>query len=100
MFRVYTEPYCRHSSVDVGTSQSLCPLGELKTNEVYSDFMARFGIEHGRLEAVEQINGPRGGSVSLFRSSSSPTFQAAEEEILGHLAGYLKQAFVLYRQYF
>jgi DNA-binding CsgD family transcriptional regulator len=83
----------------VRTSQSLCPLAELKTTAVYNEFMARFRIEHGLFAVVEQINGPRGGSVSLFRSSSSPEFRTAEEEILCLLAGHLKQAFRLYREF-
>jgi DNA-binding CsgD family transcriptional regulator len=83
----------------VRTSQSLCSLAELKSTEVYNDFMTRFGIEHGLFVVVAQNTGPCGGAVSLFRDSSSPEFQAAEEEMLCLLAGHLKRAFELYRQF-
>jgi DNA-binding CsgD family transcriptional regulator len=83
----------------VRTSQSLCPLGELKTTEVYKDFMVHFGLEHGLFAVVQQNNGPRGGSVSLFRSSASPEFETDAVEMLCLLAGHLKQAFRLYREF-
>jgi DNA-binding CsgD family transcriptional regulator len=86
-------------SGSVRSSQSLCPLAELKTTEVYNDFMARFGIEHGLFAVVEQISRPRGGAVSLFRGSASPEFETDAEEMLRLLAGHLKQAFRQYREF-
>jgi DNA-binding CsgD family transcriptional regulator/PAS domain-containing protein len=83
----------------VGTSQSLCPLAELKTTEIYNDLMIRFRIEHGLFTVLEPNIGPRGSALSLYRSSSSPAFGAAEEEILRLFAGHLRQAFKLYRQF-
>jgi DNA-binding CsgD family transcriptional regulator len=80
------------------TSQSLCPLAEFKTTEVYNDCLVRFDIAHGLFVIVEN-NAFSGASVSLFRSSSSPEFEADAEEILRLLAGHLKQAFKLYRQF-
>jgi DNA-binding CsgD family transcriptional regulator len=82
----------------VCTSQSLCPLAELKTSEVYNDCLVRFDVAHGLFVIVEN-NALSGASVSLFRSSSSPEFEADAEEILCLLAGHLKQAFKLYRQF-
>ena len=86
-------------SGSVRSSQSLCPPAELKTTEVYNDFMVRFGIEHGLFAVVEQNSGPRGGAVSLFRSSASPEFETDAEEMLRLLAGHIKQAFRLYREF-
>jgi DNA-binding CsgD family transcriptional regulator len=86
-------------SGSVRSSQSLCPLAELKTTEVYNDFMVRFGLEHGLFAVVGQISRPRGGAVSLFRSSSSSEFETDTEEILCLLAGHLKQAFKLYGKF-
>jgi hypothetical protein len=61
--------------------------------------MVRFGIEHGLFAVVGQISQPRGGAVSLFRSSASPEFETGAEELLRLLAGHLKQAFRLYREF-
>jgi DNA-binding CsgD family transcriptional regulator len=80
------------------TSQSLCPLAELKTTEVYNDCLVRFDVAHGLFVIVEN-NALSGASVSLFRSSSSPEFEANTEEILCLLAGHLKQAFILYGKF-
>jgi DNA-binding CsgD family transcriptional regulator len=82
----------------VRTSQSLCSPMDLKNTEVYNDFMVPFGIEHGLFALVEN-SGPRGGSVSLFRSSASPEFETEAEEMLRLLAEHLKQAFRLYREF-
>jgi DNA-binding CsgD family transcriptional regulator len=82
----------------VCTSQSLCPLAELKTTEVYNDCLVRFDVAHGLFVIVEN-NALSGASVSLFRSSSSPEFEPDTEETLWLLAGHLKQAFKLYGKF-
>ena len=91
----------RGSSLPSGTvltSQSLCPLAELKTTEVYNDCLVRFDVAHGLFVVVEN-NVLSGASVSLFRSSSSPEFETDTEEILCLLSGHLRQAFKLYGKF-
>lgn len=106
--RLYKERYAsldiwarRGSTLPAGsvrTSESLCPLADLRTTEVYNDFMIPNGVEHG-LFGVVRNNGACLDSVSLFRSSFSSEFQAGELEILRFLAGHLKAAFKLYLQF-
>lgn len=79
----------------VRTSQSLCPLPELRTTEVYNDCMVHFGLEHG-LFAVVENNDLHSGSVSLFRSPSAPEFQTVEVELLNFLAPHLQRAFQIH----
>jgi DNA-binding CsgD family transcriptional regulator len=82
----------------VRTSESLCPVSELRTTETYNDCLSRFDIEHG-LFALAENSGPLSGSVSLFRSSRSGPFQTAEVETLSFLAPHLHRAFRLSRQF-
>jgi hypothetical protein len=48
----------------------------MKTTEIYNDFMARFGIEHGMFSVIENMPS-RFASVSLYRNQSSPEFETS-----------------------
>jgi DNA-binding CsgD family transcriptional regulator len=79
----------------VCNSEVLCSLEELATTEIYNDFMARFGVEHGLFGVVENSRS-RWASVSLYRDSSCPAFQDSELQILRFLAPHMQRAFKLH----
>src|ERR1700722_8588285 len=49
-------------------SQELCSMEEFVKTEIYNDFMARFGIEHGMFGIIENTRS-RGASISLYRDA-------------------------------
>ena len=79
-------------------SESLCPLAELRSTEVYNDLMVPSHIEHG-LFAMVQSDGVSLNSVSLFRPPSLPEFGDRELEFLQFLSPHLERAFKLYLQF-
>ena len=79
-------------------SESLCPLAELRSTEVYNDLMVPSHIEHG-LFAMVQSDGVSLNSVSLFRPPSLPEFGVRELEFLQFLSPHLERAFKLYLQF-
>ena len=106
--RLYQEHY---GSIDVWTqrampirarwvcnSEALCPLSELNTTEIYNDFLVRFGIEHGLFGLVEN-SGSRFASVSLYRDSSRPAFDASGLELVRFIAPHIQRAFKLHFQF-
>ena len=82
----------------VCSSQELCRQTELTTTEVYNDFMAPAGVEHGMFIVVEN-RGSRFASVSLYRNSSRPPFETSDLEILHVLAPHAQRAFRLHFQF-
>jgi DNA-binding CsgD family transcriptional regulator len=82
----------------VCTSETLCPLAEMTATEVYNEFMAPFGVEHG-LFGVAENSGTHWASVSLYRNSSCPAFSASELEIVSVLAPHLQRAFRMHMQF-
>jgi DNA-binding CsgD family transcriptional regulator len=82
----------------VCSSESLCLLPEIRTTEIYNDFMARFGIEHGMFSVIENTPS-RFASASLYRNQSSPEFETSGLETLRFLAPHLQRAFKLHLQF-
>jgi DNA-binding CsgD family transcriptional regulator len=68
----------------VCNSESICPLPELKNEEIYNDFFAQFGIEHGMF-----------ASVSLYRDKSRAQFTTSDLDILRFLTPHLQSVFRL-----
>lgn len=105
LIRVYSEHY---HSLDIWadrgrafpagyvcTSESLCPLPEMRTKEIYNDFMVKAEIEHGAFGVLEN-NRLSFASVSLFRDRSRPEFTPSDLRILQFLAPHLRRAFKLH----
>jgi DNA-binding CsgD family transcriptional regulator len=82
----------------VCNSEELSPLAELSTTEIYNDFLARFGIEHG-LFGVAVNSGSRWASVGLYRDSTRSAFGNCELETLRFLAPHIQRAFELHFQF-
>jgi len=82
----------------VCNSEALARSPEMKTTEIYNDFMVRFGIEHGMFAAV-QNTGSRITSVSLYRAPSQPQFERSEIEILRFLLPHVDRAVGLYGRF-
>ena len=82
----------------VCNSEELSPLAELSTTEIYNDFLARFGIEHG-LFGVAVNSGSRWASVGLYRDSTGSAFGDCELETLRFLAPHLERTFKLHFQF-
>ena len=82
------------SSGSVFTSESLCPLTELATTEIYNDFLVQYGVKHGMFGVVEN-NAPRWVSVSLFRGGPrSSEFRVSDLETLNLLIPHMQRAFI------
>jgi DNA-binding CsgD family transcriptional regulator len=82
----------------VCSSESLCLPPEIRTTEIYNDFLARFGIEHGMFSVIE--NTPSlFASASLYRDQSSPEFETSGLETLRFLSPHLQRAFKLHFQF-
>jgi DNA-binding CsgD family transcriptional regulator len=79
----------------VSNSQSLCPLSEMKTQEIYNDFMLQAGIEHGMFTMLEN-NKACLASVSLYRDRWHSEFTVSEMRTLKFLAPHLQRAFKLH----
>lgn len=82
----------------VCNSQSLCPLEEIRSTEIYNDFMVKAGIEHGAF-AVLNNNESCLASVSLYRDNSLPEFTRADVSTLQLLAPHLQRAFHLHLRF-
>jgi DNA-binding CsgD family transcriptional regulator len=78
----------------VCNSESLCPLPELKSEEIYNDVFVPFGIEHGMFALLES-NKARFASVSLYRDESRAQFTSSDMDILQFLTPHLQRAFKL-----
>lgn len=79
------------------TSQSICPLAEIKTTEIYNDYMLQAGIEHGMFSILEN-NKSCAASVSLYRHRSRKEFSESNVRVLRFLAPHLRRAFKLHFQ--
>ncbi len=78
----------------VCNSESICPLPELKNEEIYNDFFVKFGIEHG-IFALLESNETRFAGLSLYRDNSSAQFTATDLDILRFLTPHLQRVFRL-----
>jgi hypothetical protein len=79
----------------VCTSESLCPLPEMRTTEIYNDFFVKADIEHGIFAILESSRRCL-ANISLFRDRSCPEFAEPELELLRFLAPHLQRAFKLH----
>ena len=77
------------------TSQSLCALREMKTNEFYNDFLVDAGIEHGMFAILEN-NKSCLASVCLYRDKTRTEFTDSDLRILHFLGPHLRRAFKLH----
>jgi len=92
---VWAQKGLAHPAGYVCTSQSLCPLSEIKSKEIYNDFMRRADIEHAMFGVAEN-NQSCFASVSLFRNRSRREFTESDLKILHFLAPHLQRAFKLH----
>lgn len=81
----------------VCTSQSLCPPSEIRTTEIYNDYMLQARIEHGMFTILEN-NKSCAASVSLYRDRSRREFSESDLRVLRFLAPHLRRAFKLHGQ--
>jgi len=77
------------------SSQSLCPLSEMKSTEIYNDFMVAAGIEHGMFGMLENTKS-RLASISLYRDRLRPEFTTSDLDILQLLSPHIQRAFKLH----
>jgi DNA-binding CsgD family transcriptional regulator len=84
-----------YPSAYVCTSQSLCPLPQLKKTEFYNDSLVHGGIEHGMFALLENSKSCL-ASVCLYRDRSGTEFAESELKILQFLGPHLKRAFSLH----
>jgi DNA-binding CsgD family transcriptional regulator len=80
------------------SSQSLCSVEEIKTTEIYNDFMVRAGIEHGMFGLLDNSKSCL-ASVSLYRDRSHPEFTQSDLHLLQFLAPHIQRAFKLHRRF-
>jgi len=78
-------------------SQSLCPPSEIRTTEIYNDYMLQAGIEHGMFTILEN-NTSCAASVSLYRDRSRREFSESDLRVLRFLTPHLRRAFKLHFQ--
>jgi len=76
-------------------SQSLCSLKEIRTTEMYNDFMLQAGIEHGMFGVLEN-NKYCLASISLYRDKRCSEFTESDLRILKFLVPHLQRAFQLH----
>ena len=95
---VWTQRAMPISSIWVCHSEALCPRSELVTTEIYNDFLAEFGIEHGLFGLVDN-SGSHLAAVSLYRDSSSSAFDIAELQLVRIIAPHIQRAFELNSQF-
>jgi len=102
--RLYEERYhtldvwAQRASTQAGfvcQSESICPLSELKTTDIYNDLFVPSGIEHAMFAFPENSKSRLFG-VSLYRDRSRPEFTESDLEILQLLAPHLQRAFKLH----
>jgi DNA-binding CsgD family transcriptional regulator len=82
----------------VCNSEWLCPLLEMKTNEIYNDFLAPDGVEHGMFGVLENSKS-RLASISLYRNQSRMEFGPADLGILQFLVPHLQRVLKLHRHF-
>jgi DNA-binding CsgD family transcriptional regulator len=82
----------------VCTSQSLCPLQQLKRTEFYNDSLALGGIEHGMFALLEN-NESCLASVCLYRNKTGTEFKDSDLQILKFFAPHLQRAFKLHLRF-
>ena len=95
---VWTHRSLSKPSGSVYYSESLCARSELATTEIYNDFFARFGIEHGLFGCLEN-SARRLAAVSLYRDSSFPEFDIAELKVVRFFAPHIQRAFKLHFEF-
>jgi DNA-binding CsgD family transcriptional regulator len=78
----------------VCNSESICPLPELKKEEIYNDFFAHFGIVHGMFALLENDEA-RFAGVSLYRDKPRAQFTSSDLDILRFLTPHLQRVFRL-----
>jgi DNA-binding CsgD family transcriptional regulator len=79
-------------------SESIWPLSEMKTTEIYNDLLVPAGIEHAMFAVTENRN-LRLASVGLYRDRSQPKFTESDLQILHFLAPHLQRAFNLHLRF-
>jgi len=79
----------------VCTSQSLCPLPQMRKTEFYNDGLVQGCIEHGMFSLTENSKSCL-SSVCLYRDKSEAEFTDSESHILQFLAPHLQRAFKLH----
>lgn len=79
----------------VVNSECLCPLQEMKTTEIFNDFLVPDNVQHGMFGILED-NKCRGGSISLYRDRKRPEFASRDTRILEFLTPHLQRAFRLH----
>lgn len=82
----------------VCNSEALIPLPDMARTEIYNEFMAPFGIEHGMFGVVD-ITSSRWASISLFRNASSTPFDESHAEMVRFLIPHIQRAFRLHSQF-
>ena len=82
----------------VCTSQSLCPQAEVRSSEIYGDFMMEAGIEHGMFGVLENSKS-RLASVSLYRCRTCTEFTDTELKVVQFLTPHVRRAFKLHLQF-
>lgn len=82
----------------VSNSEWLCPLSELRDEEIYNDFLAPDGVEHGIFGLLESSES-RLASISLYRNRSRSEFGRAELNILQFLVPHLRRSFRLHSEF-
>lgn len=90
--------FLRKPSGYICTSQSLCPLPNLKRTEFYNDSLAHGNIEHGMFALAENSKSCL-ASVCLYRDKSRTEFTDSDLRILEFIAPHLQRAFKLHRQF-
>lgn len=82
----------------VCTSESLCPISQMRKKEFYNDLLVTGGIEHALFELVENSESCV-AAVALYRDKSGVQFAEPELRLLRFLAPHLRRAFGLYRRF-
>lgn len=82
----------------VCTSESLCPVSQMRKKEFYNDLLVTGGIEHALFELVENSKSCV-AAVALYRNKSGAEFGESEIKLLQFLAPHLRRAFGLYRKF-
>jgi len=85
-------------SGQVYDSQSICPLQELRTKEIYNDLYVQSGIEHAAFGVMENSKSSL-AAVSLYRDRSRSEFAPKDLHILQFLVPHIQRAFKLHLQF-
>jgi DNA-binding CsgD family transcriptional regulator len=82
----------------VCNSEWLCPLSEMRIKEIYNDFLAPDGVEHGMFGLLEKSKS-RFATISLYRNQSRSEFRPEDLNILQFLVPHLQRSFMLHSQF-